>query len=123
MTSKTKNILFLSVFGLIILALVYYQNEKEISLRSNKKLTIGKLTQIRRGSKAKKIYEFKYIIDNKWIKGQDPAGAAWPIYFREGEPQIGKYYPVEYDKTDVEYSKIMITKHPLTEEQVENYLN
>lgn len=126
MTDKNKKILFLTIFGLIILIAAYLQNEKEISLSQNRVLTIGKVTKLNvcSGSKSpKKCIEFKYLIDGKWINGTDRGDALWPKLVREGKPQIGKYYPVEYDKTNVEYSKIMITKQPLTDKQVEKYLN
>jgi len=124
MTAKNKNILILTLFGLIILIAAYFQNEKEISLIQNKKMTIGKVTRLNfcSGSKLKKCIEFKYLIDGKWIYGTDPGDAFWPNFVRESKPQIGKYYPVEYDKTNFEYSKILITKKPLTDIQVEKYL-
>jgi hypothetical protein len=123
MTKRTKNIIIGSIFLLIIVLFAYRQNEKEISLRTNRELTIGKLTRIKTTSGARKIYEFKYLVNKKWIKGQDPHNANWPIFYRKGKAQIGEYYPVEFDKTDIEYSKILITKKPLTDKQVEKYLN
>jgi len=125
MTAKNKNILILSIFGLIILTAAYFQNVKEISLYRNKAVTIGKVIKLNvcSGSRsAKKCIEFKYLINGKWILGTDRGDALWPKLVREGKPQIGKYYPVEYDKTDFEYSKILITKKPLTDIQVEKYL-
>ena len=106
----TKKTLTVSIFIIIIALLAYRQNEKEISLQTNRELTIGKLTQISTASGARKIYKFKYLVNKKWIKGQDPDNASWPIYYRKGKAEIGEYYPVEYDKTDIEYSKILITK-------------
>ncbi|MEP1486790.1 MAG: hypothetical protein ABJK28_00025 [Algibacter sp.] len=124
MTAKNKKILLLSIFGLIILTLAYFQNEKEISLSRNKALTIGKVTELNTCSKTTtKCIVFKYFINGKWINGTDRGDALWPKLVREGKPQVGKYYPVEYDKTNIEYSKIMITKQPLTDKQVEKYLN
>ena len=126
MTDRNKKILFLTLFGLIILIAAYFQNEKEISLSQNRKMTIGKVTRLNvcSGSKSsKKCIEFKYLVNGKWIDGTDRGDALWPKLVREGTPQIGKYYPVEYDKTDIEYSKILITKQPLTDKQVEKYLN
>ena len=124
MTAKNKKVLFLTIFGLIILTLAYFQNQKEISLYRNKALTIGKVTELNTCSKTTtKCIVFKYLINGKWINGTDRGNALWPKLVREGKPQIGKYYPVEYDKTNIEYSKIMITKKPLTDKQVEKYLN
>lgn len=123
MNKKNKNILISSVFILTIIFLAYRQNNREISLRVNRQLTIGKLTNIKTASNARKIFEFKYLVDKKWIKGQDPNNALWPIYHRKGKAKIGEYYLVEFDKTDIKYSKILITKKPLTEKQVGKYLN
>ena len=66
---------------------------------------------------------FKYLVDGEWIIGTDRGNSLWPKLVRESKPEVGKYYPVEYDKTDIEYSKIMIIKKPLTEKQIEKYLN
>lgn len=89
-------------------------------------MTIGKVIDLNvcSGRKSrKKCIEFKYLVNGKWINGTDQGDALWPKLVREGTPRIGKYYPVEYDKTDIEYSKIFITKQPLTDKQVEKYLN
>ena len=124
MTAKNKNVLFLSIFGLIILTFAYFQNEKEISLSRNKALTIGKVTKLNTCSKSTtKCIVFKYFVNGKWINGTDRGDALWPKLVREGKPQIGKYYLVEYNKTDIKYSKILITKLPLNDKQVEKYLN
>lgn len=126
MIANNKKILFLSIFGLIILMLAYFQNEKEISLSRNKALTIGKVIEfeICSGSKPiKKCIVFKYLIDGKWIDGKERDNQLWPKVVREGKPQIGKYYYVEYDKTNFEYSKILISESPLSIRQTDKYLN
>lgn len=122
MTKKNESIILGLIFVIVLILLAYLQNRKEISLRQNRELTIGKLTRIRGVSGAGKVYEFKYLVDKNWIKGHDPDNATWPFYHRKGKAQKGKYYPVEFDKTNPEYSKILITKKPLTEKEVEKYL-
>ena len=124
MDSKNKKKLLLILFGIAILTIAYFQNEKEISLSRNKAITIGKVTELNTCSKStKKCIQFEYLVNNNWIKGSDRGNSFWPKHVRDGNPQIGNYYPVEYDKTNIEYSKIMITKKPLTKIQVEKYLN
>ena len=101
---------------------LYSIGKSEISLRKNQQLTIGKLLHVNTDSKGSKSFEYVYLVDQEWLKGTDPVSSEWPPYHREGAGILDAYYPVEYDKTDVEYSKILITKKPLTEEQKKSIL-
>ncbi|RXG30951.1 hypothetical protein [Leeuwenhoekiella palythoae] len=124
MTENNQKIVVLSIIGLIILLLFLFQENKESSLSENQLTTIGKVVDIKMcGKPASGCITFAYLIDGKWIDGTDPESAAYPEFVREGKPEIGKYYKVVYDKTDINNSKILITKKPLTEKQTEKYLN
>ncbi len=125
MTENNKKIVVLTIIGLIILLLYLFQENKENSLIENQQMTIGKIIDVTMcGRKpSSRCITYKYLIHGKWIDGTDPERAAYPEFVREGKPEIGKYYLVIYDKTDINNAKILITKEPLTQKQTEKYLN
>lgn len=124
MTANNKKIVVLSIIVLIILLLFLFQEKKENSLSENQLMTIGKVIDINMcGKPASGCITFEYLIDGKWIDGTDPERAIYPEFVRQGKPEIGKYYKVVYDKSEIKNSKILITKKPLTEKQTEKYFN
>ena len=112
---KTKNkrgiFIFLLLCAVIIIGL-YNSWKDEISLNNNKKMTIGRVTDFKYSTRTGHI-DFKFYVKGQLYDTSDPDDSGWPKYVREARAIKYKFYPVEYDATNPNNSKIQITKKPL----------
>ncbi|MCB0372690.1 MAG: hypothetical protein KDD31_06770 [Muricauda sp.] len=92
--------------------------KQEEDLDYNRKLGIAKLLRITNGSNSHKWVDYQFYENGKLIETSDPLRASWPNHIREGKPVIRAFYPVEFDRENPQYSKIIITERPLKLQQV-----
>ncbi|WP_418499118.1 hypothetical protein [Flagellimonas sp.] len=107
-----KGAIILSLLCVVIVIGFYNSWKDEISLNSNKKMTIGRVTDFKYSSRHGYI-DFKFYADGKLYDTSDPDDSGWPKYVRNGKAIKHRFYPVEYEYTNPYNSKILITKKPL----------
>lgn len=120
MKDNTKKILIISGFILLVIAIYFYKDERNIQLLQNAVYTVGKVSKIEKsgsssygGPRTKRIV-YKYYHKGNWIKDSGPLDET-SGEVRNGKPIIGAYYSVKYDPNDVSLSKILITSRPITQ--------
>ncbi|SIS47566.1 hypothetical protein SAMN05421766_102145 [Zobellia uliginosa] len=110
---KNQKAIIISLFFTLIALLSIYTWRKEASLNSNRKITIGRVTDVNYSIKDGYI-SYEFYVDGEHYDTSDPDDAGWPKYFRQGKAVKNQFYPVEYDLTDPYNSKIKITQTPIS---------
>ena len=113
---KNKNktgIIIFSVFCCLVIIGLFNTWKNEISLNINKKVTIGRVTDFKYRRKTRGYIEYEFYANGKLFEARDPSKSGWPKLIRESKAERFKFYPVEYDITDPNNSKIRITENPL----------
>ena len=111
-----KNKKGLIIFSLLCFTLVifFYDTWKdEISLNNNKEFTIGRVTDFKYKRRRGGFIDFEFYANGKFFEVSDPDKSGWPPLIRESRAQRFEFYPVEYDITNPNNSKIQITEKPL----------
>ncbi|GAB5474254.1 MAG: hypothetical protein Mars2KO_23530 [Maribacter sp.] len=96
---------------------LYNSRKDEISLNSNRITTIGRVTKIKKDRHAGSI-RFEFYANGKLVQTKNPNKSGWPKYVRESKARRFEFYPVEYDYTNPENSKILITRKPLAIDKI-----
>ncbi|MBC7000910.1 hypothetical protein [Cytophaga sp. FL35] len=110
---KSKPGIIIMSLLVIVLIIGFYNSWKaEASLSSKGKITIGRVTDFKYSTRVGHI-DFKFYVNGELYDTSDPDDSGWPKYVREARAIRHKFYPVEYDSTNPNNSKIQITKKPL----------
>ncbi len=117
---KKRGIIIFSLICIFLLIGFYNTWQNEISLNSNSKMTIGRVTDFNYSTRTGHI-DFKFYVNGKLYDTSDPDDAGWPKYVRETRAVKYQFYPVEYDITNPNNSKILITKKPVGVETLIRY--
>lgn len=110
---KSRGVIIFSLFCVVLIIGFYNSWKDEISLSSNSKMTIGKVTDFKYSTRRGGYIDFKFYVNGKVYDTSDPDDAGWPKYVRKGRAVKNKFYPVEYDITNPKNSKILLTRKPL----------
>ena len=112
-----KKILRIDLIILIAIALLVYssftKDEYQSQLLNNRRIGVAKIKKVRYGKHSNISYYL--FVDGVRLENSDPlySSTAEPL-IRNGTPLVNKFYPVEYDSTNPNNSKILITETPLT---------
>nr|WP_299174922.1 hypothetical protein [uncultured Allomuricauda sp.] len=108
-----KGLIILSLLCCVLIIGFYNTWKDEISLKYNREVTIGRVTDFRYRTRSGGFIKFEFYAKGKLFEARDPDDSSWPKLVRESRAQKFKFYPVEYDATNPDNSKIKITKKPL----------
>ena len=118
LTEDNRRSLFFALFVIIITGLVLFQKRRENSLIENGKPSVGRVLKLKSCGKRGKCIEYEFFVNGVKVIASDRLESNWREYLKDRETISGRFYPIQYDKTNPENSVILVYERPYSLEQL-----